>query len=110
MLHYTYISADNTSTNGTALGVAGQDVVLKAIVFGLGADAVYATVYDEVNPFTGATTNIAAKVTQPTAAAGKNYVPEFVFGGAGLRLGNGGNVVTSASQVTVIWDDLEPAG
>ncbi len=109
MTHYTYIASDNTSANGTALGVAGQDVLVKSVVFGLGADGVYATIYDEVNPFTGATTNIAAKLTQPTAAAGKNYQQVFDFG-SGLRLGNGGNVITNASQVTVIWEDVESVG
>lgn len=103
-LRATYIASDNTATNGTALGVADEDVLVKAIVFGLGADSVYATIYNETNPFTGATTNIAAKVTQPAAAAGKNYDRTVTFGD-GLLLTSGGNVVTNASQVTVIWDD-----
>lgn len=105
-LHYTYVASDNTATNGTALGVAGQDILVKALVFGLGADSVYAELYDETNPFAGATTNIAAKVTQPAAAAGKNYDRTVTFGD-GLLLGNGGNVVTTASQLTVVWDDRQ---
>lgn len=104
-LKYTYIASDNTATNGTAIGVDNQDVVIKAIVFGLPADTKYATVYNIVNPVTGASTNIAAKITQPTAAAGKDWVRVATFGEEGLRLGEGGNVVTDASQVTVIWEE-----
>lgn len=102
-MNYTYIASDNTATNGTALGADNQDIVVHAIIFGTPADAKYATVYDKYNPVAGASTNIAAKITQPTAAAGKDYVKVAEFPG-GLHLGEGGNVVTDASQVTVIWE------
>lgn len=104
MSRYTYIASDNTATNGTALGEDNQDVVVYKIVFGTPDDGKYATLYNTYNPVTGATTNIAAKITQPTAAAGKQYVNEVDFGPEGITLGEGGAVVTDASQVTVIWD------
>lgn len=102
-MQYTYIASDNTTANGTAIGADNQDIVIEAIIFGLPADGKYVTVYDKVNPVLSASTNIAAKVTQPTAAAGKDWVREVRFGPNGLRLGEGGNVVTDASQVTVVW-------
>jgi hypothetical protein len=100
----TYIASDNTATNGTALGAADQDVRIFKLIFGLGADAEYATIYDISNPVTGATGNIVTKITQPTAAAGKDYFQVVDFGPDGLPVQSGGNIVTDASQVTVIWD------
>ncbi len=102
-MNYTYIHADNTATNGTALGVNDQDIVVKKIIFGLPADTKYLKLFDKVNPITAATTNLAAMITQPTAAAGKDWVREVDFG-EGIRLGEGGNVVTDAAQVTVCWE------
>lgn len=104
MANYTYIHADNTATNGTAIGVDNQDVVIKKILFGLPADGKYAKLFNKVNPVTAATTDLAAMITQPTAAAGKDWVREVNFGEDGIRLGEGGNVVTDAAQVTVVWD------
>jgi hypothetical protein len=109
-MQVTYIASDNTASNGTALDSAGKEVEVFKLIFGAPADGKYATVYTIDNPVTGATTNIAAKVTQPTAAAGKEYTKVVDFtvlqNGEvrGLRLGEGGNVVTDASQVTVLWD------
>lgn len=102
-MRYTYIASDNTASNGTAIGADNQDVVVYKLIFGTPADAKYAVIYDKYNPVTGATTNIAAYITQPTAAAGKDWVREVDFG-KGLHLGEGGAVVTDASQVTVLWD------
>jgi len=101
---YTYIASDNTATNGTALGVDNQDVTVYKILFGVPVDAKVATLYDIQNPVNGATTNIAFKHTQPTAAAGKDWDREVDFGPDGIRLGEGGNLITDASQVTVVWD------
>lgn len=102
-MRYTYIASDNTGSNGTAIGADNDDVVVFGLIFGTPGDGEYATIYDVSNPVTGATTNIAAKITQPTAAAGKPYQAVVEFPG-GLELGEGGAVVTDASQVTVVWD------
>lgn len=106
-LQSTYVASSNTATNGIALGVAGQDIFVKGIIFGAPADAAVLTLYHVTNPVNGSTDNVAAKVTQPTAAAGKDWVRFADFGKSGLRLKDGGNVITDGSQVTVIWDDEE---
>lgn len=103
-MRYTYIASDNTATNGTALGTDNTDVIVYKIIFGTPTDGKYVQLFDKVNPVTGASTSVVAKVTQPTAAAGKDWVREVDFGSKGVRLGEGGNVVTDDSQVTVIWD------
>jgi hypothetical protein len=102
-MQYTYIASDNSATNGTALSVDNKDITVYQLIFGTPSDGTYAKIYDIVNPFSSATTDIAAYITQPTAAAGKDWLRTVDFG-PGLRLGEGGNVVTNASQVTVIWD------
>jgi hypothetical protein len=102
-MRYTYVASDNTGTGGTALGVDNQDIVVHSIIWGTPGDGEYAIIYDKVNPVVGAATNKAAHITQPTAAAGKDWVRVSEFPG-GLRLGEGGNIVTNASQVTVIWE------
>ena len=103
-MQHTYIASDNTSTNGTALSVDDKDIVVFALIFGTPGDAEYAEIHNITNPVAGATGNMAAKITQPTAAAGKDWVRTVDFGPKGLPLSEGGNVVTDASQVTVIWD------
>lgn len=99
----TYIASDNTATNGVALGAAGQDVRVYKVIFGSPADGKVTTFYNITNPVNGASTNIAAKITQPTAAAGKQYVNSQDFGPYGLPLTDGGNVITDGSQITVVW-------
>mgnify|MGYP003395350219 CR=1 FL=1 len=100
----TYIAGDNTATNGTALGVAGQDIRIYRILVGLPTDTATVTVYDISNPVNGATTNIAFKLTEPTAASGKDWVREVNFGEYGLPITGGGNVIIGATNnVTVIW-------
>lgn len=101
----TYIASDNSATNGTALGAAGQDVRVLRIKIGLPTDTTTVTVYDITNPVSGASTNIAFKSTQPTAAAGKDWVRDIDFGPRGLPLAGGGNVaINGTNNVTVIWD------
>lgn len=104
-MNVTYIASSNTATNGTQLGgSANQDIKVYKIIFGSPADGKYATIFDKINPVTGATTNVVAKITQPTAAAGKDWVRMVDFGETGLPLGNGGNVVTDGTDVSVVWD------
>lgn len=103
-MRYTYIASDNTASNGTALGDDNVDVVVYKILYGNPADGKITTLYDKVNPVNGSTTNVVFKHTQPTAAAGKDWNRETDFGPEGVRLGEGGNVITDGSQVTVVWD------
>ena|SRR3990167_2442469 len=103
-MKYKYISASNAATNGVAIGADNQDVTVLKIIFGTPGDGEYVELHNIINPVAGATTNMVAKVTQPTAAAGKDWVREVNFGEKGVRLGEGGNVVTDSNQVTVLWD------
>jgi hypothetical protein len=100
-----YIASSNTATNGTALGTATQDVRVYKLLIGLPTDTSTVVFYEISNPIGGATTNIAWKLTQPTAAAGKEWVREVDFGPHGLPLNQGGNVVIDGTNnVSVIWD------
>ena len=100
---YTYIASDNSATNGTALSVDNADVIVYRIIVGNPSDGGYVHLFDKVNPVAGATTSVVVKITQPTAGAGKDWVRDIDFGPDGVKLGEGGNVVTDESDVTVIW-------
>ena len=101
----TYIASSNTATNGDALGSSGQDVRLFKLFVGLPTDGSTVTAYSITNPVNGATTNIAFKLTQPTAAAGKDWVREVNFGPQGLPLNEGGNIIIDGTNnVTAMWD------
>lgn len=101
----TYVASSNQATNGEALGAAGQDVRVFKLLVGLPTDGSKVRLYNITNPVGDATTNIAFQLTQPTAAAGKDWVRSVDFGPEGLPLTDGGNVVIDGTNnVTVIWD------
>jgi hypothetical protein len=101
---YTYIASDNTgTTTGTALGADNQDIAIYQIHFGAPSDGDSLIVYDKVNPVGSATTNIAFNFTQATHAEGTDFMRVVDFGEKGLQIGEGGNVATTANQVTIIW-------
>lgn len=113
MANFTYVASDNSASAATALGAAGTDVVVRKIIFGSPADGKILNLYNKAVAYGAAggmgsvdTANIAVKVTQPTAAAGKDWVREVDFGSDGLVL-DGGSVHTDGSQVTVIWELAE---
>lgn len=100
----TYVASSNTATNGTALGAAGQDIRVYRLLVGAPTDGTTVTLYNITNPIGGASTNIAYKLTQPTAGAGKDWVRVVDFGQYGLPLSDGGNVVIDGTNnVTVVW-------
>lgn len=100
---YTYIASDNTGSNGVALGDDNQDIAIYQIHFGAPSDGDSLYIHDKINPVSGATTDIAFRFTQATHAAGTDFMRVIDFGEKGLQIGEGGNVNTDASQVTVIW-------
>lgn len=103
-MYATYQAADNTGTNGTALGVAGQDIRVYKLLIGLPTDGSTVRLYNITNPVVASSTDIAYKLTQPTAAAGKDWVREVDFGPYGLPLTGGGNVtIDGTNNVTVVW-------
>src|SRR3990167_7277757 len=100
----TYIASSNVDDNGTALGADNEDVRVFKLLIGLPTDGSKIRLYNQINPVGDATTNIAFQLTQPTAAAGKNWVREVDFGPNGLPLTEGGNIVIDGTNnVTVIW-------
>jgi hypothetical protein len=101
----TYIASSNTATNGTALGAGDNDVTVFRVLVGLPTDTSTLTIYNISNPVNAATTNIAYKLTQPTAAAGKEWQRNIDFGAKGLQLSSGGNVVIDGTNnVTILWE------
>jgi len=103
-MYATYVPSSNTATNGVSLGAAGQDVRVYRVIFGLPVDGAYVALFNSATAVGGATANLAAKIVQPTAAAGKDWVRMYDFGPEGLPL-DGGNVQTdNTMNVTVIWD------
>jgi len=115
-MRYTYVNADNSAGDAQALGAAGQDVFVKKVIFGTGADGKVTHFYNKVTA-TGhasgmasvSTDSLACKIVQPTAAAGKDWVREVDFtsnGSGGLQL-DGGSFHTDAATVTVIWEPVD---
>lgn len=117
-MNFTYIASDNTASAATALGAAGQDVLVKKVIFGLPADGKGLVIYNKAVAFGHASgigsvdsANRAAFISQPTAAAGKDWVREVDFtglGNPGLQV-DGGAVHTDASQVTIVWELADQA-
>lgn len=104
-MRYTYIADNNTSTNGTALGVEGQDIFVHRIIVGAPVNNKTITIYDKVNPVNGATTDIAALLT--VANTGSENADQPLVFELGLPLGNGGNVIINDDMdVTVVFEEL----
>lgn len=108
-MRHTYIASDTTAGDATALGAAGQDVLVKKIIFGTPADGKILNLYNKAVAYGHASGigsvdsgSIAVKITQPTAGAGKDWVREVDFG-EGIQL-DGGAVHTDGSQVTICWE------
>ena len=108
-----YIASTNAVGDAQALGVAGQDVYIKKLIFGNPADAAVTNIYNKaVAPGHASgmgsvsTTDAVCQITQPTAGAGKNWVREIdftSFGSGGLQL-DGGSVHTNENDLTIIWE------
>lgn len=108
-MRYTYIASDTTAGNATTLGAADEDVYVHKVIFGTPADGKVLILYNKTTAYGSPSgigsvdsNSIAAKITQPTAAAGKQYVNEVNFFKP-LQL-NGGAVHTDGSQVTIVWE------
>lgn len=115
-MRVTYVASDNSAGDAQVLGNAGQDVYVRAIIFGNPADGKVTNVYNKrVSPGHASgmgsvsTTDCVLQVTQPTAGAGKDWVREIVFPEhAPLQL-DGGSFHTDGSDVTVIWEPVDEA-
>jgi len=113
-MRYTYVASDNSTSDAETLNVKGQDAFVKKVIFGTPGDGEIIRFYNQTVA-TGHTSGIgsvsdsglACMITQPTAAAGKDWLRDYTFTSEfnpGLQL-DGGSFHTDASQVTVIWDD-----
>jgi len=112
-MRVTYVASDNSAGDGQVLGAAGQDILVKKVIFGAPADG-KVTYFHNARVTTGhasgmgsvSTTNVVVAITQATHAAGTDFVREIdftSFGSGGLPL-DGGSFHTDASQVAVLWE------
>lgn len=113
-MQVTYVASTNVTGDAQVLGDrAGVDVVVKKVIFGSPTDGGITQFYNKrVAPGHASgigsvsTDAVVCRITQPTAAAGKNWVREIDFangGKGGLQL-DGGSFHTNENQVTVIWE------
>lgn len=106
-MNYTYAGAANNTTNGVALGAAGQDVRVYKVIIGVPVASGNITLYNKAVAYNGDTANIAFKYTLPgTISSSYTYAydREIAFGEKGLHLDGGNLQIDQAMQVTVVWE------
>ena len=113
-MYSTYVAADNSAGDAQVLGDAGKDIYVWEILFGNPADAKILNLYNKrVAPGHASgmgsvsTTDVKVQITQPTAAAGKEWFRQVSFKKP-LQL-DGGSFHTDGSDVTVIWEYVDDA-
>src|SRR3990167_9710526 len=114
-MRVTYVASTNAVGDAQVLGDAGQDIYVRGIIFGNPADGAITNFYNKrVAPGHASgmgsvsTTDVVLQITQPTAAAGKDWERFLDFTDAPLQL-DGGSFHTDASDVTVIWEPVDEA-
>lgn len=111
-MRYTYAAAANATTNGIALGTAGQDVYVHGLIIGLPVASGNIILYNKAVAFSGDTNNIAMKITLPSTltenAGTYHYQAQYNFAEP-LQLDGGNLMVDQAMQVTVIWEPVDEA-
>lgn len=105
----TYVATDNSSDDAQVLGESGQDIRVRRVVIGSPVDGGNLTFFNKRVAYTGDTDNIAFKLTQPTAAAGKDWVREIDFGPEGFPLDGGSFHIDEDMQVLVLWEPTDEA-
>lgn len=106
-MRFTYLAAANDSTNGTALGAAGEDVVIKKLIIGQPVASANILIYNKAVAFGGDTADIAVKYTLPgtlTASYEFPYDREIDFGEEGLQVDGGNVTIDQNLQLTVVWE------
>lgn len=111
----TYLASDNSAGDSQDLGPAGVDIYVRKIIFGNPSDGDVLNLYNKQTApghvsgmASVAVTDCVLQVTQPSHAAGCNWVREIDFGNAPLQL-DGGSFHTDGSDVTVIWERVDEA-
>lgn len=114
-MNATYVASDNSAGDAQVLGASGEDIRVMKIIFGNPADGKVFNLYNKrVAPghVSGmgsvSTDSLALQITQPTAAAGKDWVRDVDFGAIGGFPVDGGSFHTDGSDVTVIWKVADP--
>ena len=114
-INVTYIASTNAVGDAQVLGAAGQDVYIYKLIFGNPSDGAITNVYNKrVAPGHASgmgsvsTTDAVMQITQPTAAAGSDWVREIDFGLRPLQL-DGGSVHTNENDLTIIWEPKDEA-
>lgn len=109
-MNVTYVASTNATGDAQVLGNAGEDVLIRKIIFGNPTDGGVTNFYNKrVAPGHASgmgsvsTTDCVMQITQPTAGAGKDWVREIDFGAYPLQL-DGGSFHTNENDVTVIWE------
>jgi hypothetical protein len=103
-MQHTYVAAANSTGDAQTLGEAGEDVRVFKVFIGTPIDGGSVTIFNKRVAYTADTGNIAFKLTEPTAAAGKDWVRVVDFGEEGLPLDGGSFHLDQSMQVTVLWD------
>lgn len=116
MAEITYVASDNSAGDAQVLGAAGEDIFVRKIIFGNPADGKVFNLYNKrVAPGHASgmgsvsVTDAKLQVTQPTAAAGKDWVREIDFGAFPIQL-DGGSFHTDGADVSVVWDRFDKPG
>lgn len=112
---FTFQSAANATTNGTALGTDGKDIYVKKLIVGKPVSAASIYLYNKSVAFSGDTSDIAFKATmgatisyQFTDSVSNQVVYDFTGeGNPGLQLDGGLLMQDQACQVTVIWEYVD---
>lgn len=111
----TYVASTNAVGDAQVLGDAGEDIYVRKIIFGNPTDGAITNFYNKrVAPGHASgmgsvsVTDAVMQITQPTAAAGKDWVREIDFKDAPLQL-DGGSFHTNENDVTVIWETVNEA-
>lgn len=114
-MNFTFVVSDNTAGNAQVLGAAGQDIYVKKVIFGTGTDGKAVVLYNKRVAYGSASgigscdsADIAVKLVQPTAGAGKDYLRVVDFGEPGIQL-DGGSFHTDNANVTVVWEPVDEA-
>lgn len=114
-MRVTYVASDNSAGDAQTLGVAGQDIFVRKVIFGAPADGKITNFYNAVvapghasGMGSVSVTNCVLQHTQATHAAGTDFERFLDFGTAPLQL-DGGSFHTNASDVTVIWEPVDEA-
>lgn len=112
-MRVTFIASDNSAGDAQVLGAAGEDILIKKIIFGDPSDGKICHIYNKrvagghaSGMGSVSTDSVVARIVQPTAGAGKDWVREVDFtsgGKGGLQL-DGGSVHTDDDDTTIIWE------